>query len=142
VSAPASASASTAVGAPAGLLVVDDSAVARVLMRKLFEAAGHRVDVAADGEEALALLESKRYSVLVTDLEMPRLDGFQLIAALQASPANDDLPIVAITGHDELSARVHDMKGLYGIFKKPWNDSELLQRVNNLATLRRAAANG
>lgn len=146
VSAPAGASASapasTPVSAAAGLLVVDDSAVARVLMRKLFEAAGHRVDVAADGEEALALLESKRYAVLVTDLEMPKLNGFQLIAAVQASPANDDLPIIAITGHDELSARVHDMKGLYGIFKKPWNDTELLQRVTNLARLRRQAANG
>jgi len=142
VSAPTSAPASTPVSAPAGLLVVDDSAVARVLLRKLFEAAGHRVDVAADGDEALALLENKRYAVLVTDLEMPKLNGFQLIAAVQASPANNDLPIVAITGHDEMSARVHDMKGLYGIFKKPWNDSELLQRVTNLATMRRSAAAG
>jgi CheY-like chemotaxis protein len=137
-----SAPVSTPASAPASLLVVDDSAVARVLLRKLFEAAGHRVDVAADGDEALSLIDSKRYSVLVTDLEMPKLNGFQLIAAVQASPANSDLPIVAITGHDELSGRVHDMKGLYGIFKKPWNDSELLQRVTNLAALRRPAAAG
>lgn len=127
--------------APASLLVVDDSAVARALLRKLFEGAGFVVDIAADGGEALVLIGSRHYAVLVTDLEMPKVNGFQLIAAVQASPATNDLPIVAITGHEELSARVHDMKGLYGIFRKPWNDSELLQRVANLATLRRAAAN-
>lgn len=127
---------------PASLLVVDDSAVARVMLRKLFEAAGYLVDVAADGDEALALIDSKRYAVLITDLEMPKVNGFQLIAAVQSRPATDDLPIIAITGHDELSARVHDMKGLYGLFKKPWNDSELLQRVANVAKLRRPLAAG
>ena len=138
----ASVPVSTLVSVPVSLLAVDDSAVARVLLRKLFEAAGYRVDVAADGDEALALLESKRYAVLVTDLEMPKVNGFELIAAVQSNPASSDLPIIAITGHEELSARVHDMKGLYGIFKKPWNESELLQRVTNLARLRRLAANG
>ena len=139
---PVIAPVSMPVSAPVSLLVVDDSAVARVLLRKLFEAAGHRVDVAADGDEALALLENKSYAVLVTDLEMPKVNGFELIAAVQSNPASSDLPIIAITGHEELSARVHDMKGLYGIFKKPWNDTELLQRVTNLARLRRLAANG
>lgn len=139
---PVSMPVSAPVNMPVSLLVVDDSAVARVLLRKLFEAAGHRVDVAADGDEALALLESKSYAVLVTDLEMPKVNGFELIAAVQSNPASSDLPIIAITGHEELSARVHDMKGLYGIFKKPWNETELLQRVTNLARLRRLAANG
>ena len=142
VSVPVSMPVSAPVNMPVSLLAVDDSAVARVLLRKLFEAAGHRVDVAADGDEALALLESKSYAVLVTDLEMPKVNGFELIAAVQSNPASSDLPIIAITGHDELSARVHDMKGLYGIFKKPWNETELLQRVTNLARLRRLAANG
>ena len=139
---PVSMPVSAPVNMPVSLLAVDDSAVARVLLRKLFEAAGYRVDVAADGDEALALLESRRYAVLVTDLEMPKVNGFELIAAVQSNPASSDLPIIAITGHEELSARVHDMKGLYGIFKKPWNETELLQRVTNLSRLRRLAANG
>jgi CheY-like chemotaxis protein len=128
--------------APVSLLVVDDSAVARAKLRKLFEGAGHLVDLAADGEEALALLGSKPYSALITDLEMPKLDGFQLIAAVHGSLETEDLPIIAITGHDELSGRVNDMQGLYGIFKKPWNDRELLKRVAAVARpLRPAATN-
>jgi FixJ family two-component response regulator len=49
------------------------------------------------------------------------------------------LPIIAITGHDEMQARVHQVQGLYGIFKKPWNDRELLKRVETLSSLRPAA---
>jgi CheY-like chemotaxis protein len=126
--------------APVSLLVVDDSAVSRAKLRKLFEGAGYEVDLASDGEEALERIGSKPYAVLITDLEMPRVDGFQVIAAVQDSLDTEDLPIIAITGHEELSARVHDMKGLYGIFRKPWNDRELLKRVAAVSTLRRQAA--
>jgi CheY-like chemotaxis protein len=126
--------------APSAVLVIDDSAVARAKLRKLFEGAGYRVEVAADGVAGLELLAGQRFAVLVTDLEMPRMDGFELIAAVQGSLDTEDLPIIAITGHDELQARVHDCQGLYGIFKKPWNDRELLKRVAALAALPQAAA--
>jgi CheY-like chemotaxis protein len=84
-------------------------------------------------------LAKSRFSVLVTDLEMPVMDGFELIAAVQGNMETDDLPIIAVTGHDELQARVNDCRGLFGIFKKPWNDRELLKRVAALSSLRRPA---
>ncbi len=118
------------------VLVVDDSAVARAKLRKLFESQGYRVETAGDGHEALEKIGADRFSVVVTDLEMPTMDGFELIAAVQGSLETEDLPIIAITGHDELQARVHDCQGLFGIFKKPWNDRELLKRVETLSTLR------
>lgn len=124
----------------AAVLLVDDSAVSRAKLRKLFEAAGYRVQTAGDGIEALEVVQGGWFSVVVTDLEMPNMDGFQLIASLQGSMETEDLPIIAITGHDEMQARVHDMKGLYGIFKKPWNDRELLKRVQALSTMRGRAA--
>jgi CheY-like chemotaxis protein len=123
--------------APPSILLVDDSAVARAKLRKLFEAAGYETATANDGREALEAIAGKHFSVLITDLEMPNMDGFELIAAVQGSMETEDLPILAITGHDELSARVHDYQGLYGIFKKPWNDRELLKRVEALAALRK-----
>lgn len=122
---------------PGAVLVVDDSAVARAKLRKLFEDAGYQVALARDGTEALEALGSEHFSVMITDLEMPNMDGFELIAAVQGSLDTEDLPVIAITGHDELSARVHDYQGLFGIFKKPWNDRELLKRVEALATLRK-----
>lgn len=127
---------------PLAVLVADDSAVARAKLRKLLEGAGFMVDVAYDGEQALDLLSRKSYAVLITDLEMPVLDGFQVIAHVQGGLETEDLPIIAITGHEELSARVNDCQGLYGIFKKPWNDRELLKRVATVAQLRGATTGG
>ncbi len=121
---------------PARLLVVDDSAVARAKLRKLFEGAGYAVETACDGVEALDVLSRGRFAVLVTDLEMPNMNGIELIAAVQGSLDTEDLPILAITGHDELQAKVHDCQGLYGIFKKPWHDRELLKRIEALVSLR------
>lgn len=132
--APVSAAVATPAG-PASVLLVDDSAVARAKLGKLFASAGYRVTLAKDGVDALEQLAQARFDVLVTDLEMPNKDGFELIAAVQGSLETEDLPIIAITGHDELHARVHEIQGLYGLFKKPWNDRELLKRVEALALL-------
>lgn len=125
------------------ILLVDDSAVARAKLLKLFQSAGYRAVVARDGVQALEALSQDFYAVLITDLEMPNMNGLELIKAVQDSIDTDDLPIIAITGHDAMQARVQDLAGLYGIFNKPWNDRELLRRVETLATLRkhrRAAA--
>ncbi|MFZ6749749.1 response regulator [Undibacterium sp. Ren11W] len=119
------------------ILVVDDSAVARAKLAKIFEIAGYRVELAKDGLEAMEKLSQEFFSVLLTDLEMPNMNGLELIAAVQGSMETEDLPIIAITGHDELQARVHEYQGLFGIFKKPWNDRELLKRVAALAVLRK-----
>ena len=100
------------------------------------ESQGFRVETAGDGHVALEKIAADHFSVVITDLEMPTMDGFELIAAVQGNMETEDLPIIAITGHEELQARVHDCQGLYGIFKKPWNDRELLKRVENLSTLR------
>ncbi|MEO5796962.1 MAG: response regulator [Rhodoferax sp.] len=122
------------------LLVVDDSAVARAKLRKLLEGAGYSVALANDGAEALEVLASCSFAVLITDLEMPNMNGFELIAAVQGNMDTEDMPIVAITGHDEMQARVHDCQGLYGIFKKPWNDRELLKRVATLVQMRQKSS--
>jgi CheY-like chemotaxis protein len=123
---------------PAAVLVVDDSTVARTKLVKLFNEAGYLVASAKDGVEALEVLGRQKVDVLITDLEMPNKDGFELIADVKGSLATEDLPIIAITGHEELQTRVHEVQGLFGIFKKPWNDRELLKRVEALASLRKA----
>lgn len=118
------------------VLVVDDSAVVRVKLRRLLESAGYRVELASDGAEAERVLEKTRFDVLITDLEMPEVDGFQLIASVLGSIETENMPIIAITGHEDLHARVQDCGGVFGIFHKPWNDRELLRRVAALVQLR------
>ena len=125
----------TKVNAAKAILVVDDSAVPRVKLRKLFESQGYRVETANDGIQALDAIARTKFSIIITDLEMPNMDGFELIAAVQGSMETENIPLIAITGHEEMQARVHDIQGLYGIFKKPWNDRELLKRVDVLTSL-------
>lgn len=125
----------TRVNAAKAILVVDDSAVPRVKLRKLFEAQGYRVETANDGMQALDAIARTKFAIIITDLEMPNMDGFELIAAVQGSMETENIPLIAITGHEEMQARVHDIQGLYGIFKKPWNDRELLKRVHVLTSL-------
>jgi CheY-like chemotaxis protein len=126
---------------PPTVLVADDSAVVRTKLKRLLEGAGFTVVHVNDGNEALAQLEEKpEIAVLITDLEMPNKDGFELIADVHGSLVTEDLPVIAITGHDELHGRVGQIEGVYGIFKKPWNDRELLKRVESLAHLRRSAS--
>ena len=122
------------------LLVVDDSAVARAKLRRLFEPAGYSIDQACDGLEALDMLGKSRYALMITDLEMPNMNGIELIAAVTGSLETEDMPILAITGHDDLQAKVHECQGLFGIFKKPWNDRELLRRVEALARIQVSSA--
>lgn len=116
----------------ADLLLVDDSAVARAKLRRLFEPAGYRVALARDGVEALALLGQGRYALMITDLEMPNLDGVELISHCLANPATVDMPILAITGHDDLQAKLNECHDICGIYRKPWIDDDLLSHVEGL----------
>jgi CheY-like chemotaxis protein len=125
-------------GLAAHLLLVDDSAVARTKLRRLFEGTGYSTALAKDGVEALQMLGRGRYALMITDLEMPEMDGIELISIVSEAPETEDMPIIAITGHDALKARVFQYSVLYGIFTKPWNDRELLRRVEALVRVRLA----
>jgi two-component system chemotaxis sensor kinase CheA len=79
------------------LLVVDDSATIRALEKSILEAAGYDVAVAADGQEAWQLLLETGADLVVSDVEMPRMDGFMLTEAIRASRQFRDLPVVLVT---------------------------------------------
>jgi CheY-like chemotaxis protein len=120
----------------ADLLLVDDSAVARAKMRKLFERAGYQVHLACDGVEALALLKKGRYSLMITDLEMPNMDGVALINTCLAQRETQGMPILAVTGHDHLRAKFNECRDIAGVHRKPWVDDILLSHVSALVAKR------
>lgn len=113
----------------ADLLVVDDSAVARAKLRRLFTASGYEVQLARDGVEALTLLQKGRYRMMITDLEMPKLNGVELICTCQTQAHTADMPILAITGHEDLQARLNECQEICGIYRKPWIDDDLASHV-------------
>jgi CheY-like chemotaxis protein len=120
----------------ADLLLVDDSAVARAKLKKLFAPAGYAMHFANDGVEALALLKTGRYALMISDLEMPNMDGITLINTCWANPVTAHMPILAITGHDHLRAKFNECRDICGIHRKPWVDDILLSHVAAIVTQR------
>lgn len=82
------------------VLLAEDTAFFREAVRRALEGVVSSLDIAPDGEEAWALLQSGRYDILVTDLEMPRLDGFGLAARVRADSRLAKLPIMALSARD------------------------------------------
>lgn len=81
------------------MLVADDSADARALYAEYLEFCGFRVETAADGEEAVRKAQAEWPAVILMDLAMPRVDGWEAIRRLRSDPATADIPIVALSAY-------------------------------------------
>ncbi|MBV8605441.1 MAG: hybrid sensor histidine kinase/response regulator [Pelomonas sp.] len=79
------------------VLVVDDSITTRTLEKNMLESQGYRVSVATDGEAGWEALGRGGFALVITDVEMPRLDGFALTARIRASAAHAELPVIIVT---------------------------------------------
>lgn len=111
-------------------LVVDDSRAIREAMTSMLAREGWIVDVAEDGAHALALTRQSRYDLVVTDLEMPELDGFELIARLRRDARFEDTPIVIITSRSspEYRRRAREL-GVRALVAKPVTRRKLLEAL-------------
>ncbi|HZP37795.1 MAG TPA: adenylate/guanylate cyclase domain-containing protein [Methylomirabilota bacterium] len=117
--------------APAGdLLVVDDNRVNRLLLGRALEQLGHTVTFAENGREALAALGRRRADLILLDIEMPEMDGYQVLAALAADPQLRDVPVVMMSSVEEVDsvARCIEM-GAEDYLFKPVNPVLLRARV-------------
>jgi chemotaxis protein histidine kinase CheA/CheY-like chemotaxis protein len=92
------------------LLLVDDSRVTREMERRILEDAGFRVEVAADGDEAMRRLAAESFDCLVTDIEMPGLDGFQLTEELRRAERFARLPIVVVSTRERPEDRMRGLR--------------------------------
>jgi chemosensory pili system protein ChpA (sensor histidine kinase/response regulator) len=135
LAAPVAAQAEAAPVAQAPLvLVVDDSLTVRRVTQRLLEREGYRVTVAKDGIDGLEKLAAERPAVLLSDIEMPRMDGFDLVRNLRNDPRLADLPVVMITSriaqkHRDVAAGL----GVQHYLGKPYPEEELLGLVARYA---------
>ena len=116
---------------PGLILVVDDSELIRDLLREHLREQGHEVVAASDGLEAIMRLGTRPFDLILTDLEMPRLDGFQLLEHLKGEPRYRDIPVIVISGHGELDGIAYCIKrGAEDYLPKPFNRTILKARVD------------
>jgi two-component system chemotaxis sensor kinase CheA len=119
---------------PATILVAEDSITTRTLEKNVLEAAGYRVEAAADGLAAWSLLRSSDCDLVVADIEMPGMDGFELTAKIRADPRLADLPVVLVTSRD--SREDHERGALVGadayIVKGGFDQNRLIDTIRRL----------
>ena len=112
------------------VLTVDDSPSIRQMIKVTLEPAGHNVIEAGDGAQGLAKAQAGRPDLVITDLNMPVMNGMELIRALRKQPSLTGLPIVFLTGHGDVPKTVRAMKaGAVDFLTKPVDAPVLLDAV-------------
>ncbi len=123
------------------ILVVDDSITVRRVTQRLLLREGYRVALAADGLQALERLQEERPTVVLSDIEMPRMDGFDLARNIRADARLKHIPIIMITSRIAEKHRVHAMElGVDHYFGKPYSEEELISLVRHYCTTEIAAS--
>jgi chemosensory pili system protein ChpA (sensor histidine kinase/response regulator) len=122
-------------------LVVDDSITVRRVTQRLLERNGMRVMTARDGMDAVALLAEHVPDVILLDIEMPRMDGYEVAAHVRGDPRLRDVPIIMITSRvgEKHRARAIEL-GVDDYLGKPYQESQLLDAITPLVALRRGGA--
>jgi len=116
------------------VLVVEDSITARVLLKNILENAGYRVKTAVDGSEAFAVLKTEPFDLVVSDVEMPRMDGFELTSKIRADKNLAEMPVVLVTGLESREDRERgvDVGANAYVVKSSFDQSNLLEVVARL----------
>jgi len=120
--------------APRSVLVVEDSITARTLLKNILESAGYGVRTAVDGVDALTLLGTEDFDLVVSDVDMPRMNGFELTGRIRASRQLADLPVVLVTSLDSREDRERgvDAGANAYIVKSSFDQSNLLDAIRRL----------
>jgi chemosensory pili system protein ChpA (sensor histidine kinase/response regulator) len=116
------------------VLVVDDSITVRRVTQRLLQREGYRVTLAADGLQALEKLQTERPTVVLSDIEMPRMDGFDLVRNIRSDVRLSDLPVIMITSRIAEKHREHARElGVDHYLGKPYSEDELLALIGHYA---------
>jgi len=115
------------------ILAVDDSRAMRELVARTLRGGGYQVSCACDGDEALALARRERFGLVITDVNMPGLDGIGLIRALRALPGYRHIPILTLTTEDSPEQKAGGRAaGATGWMVKPFDPERLLAALRRV----------
>jgi two-component system alkaline phosphatase synthesis response regulator PhoP len=119
--------------APKTILVIDDEpSIGRVVQFKL-QQEGFKVSVATDGLEGLAKVNEEKPDLILLDLMMPGMDGFEVCRRLRASPETVATPVIILTARGQEMDRIRGVElGVLDFFTKPFSPQKLLERVKEV----------
>lgn len=117
---------------PHSVLVVDDSATVRKLIAGKLEKSGYQVFAAADGIEALEMLKTVTPDLILLDITMPRMDGYQVCKVIRGMESTKDTPVIMISGKDGFFDKVRGrMAGTTGYITKPFGPETLMKAIES-----------
>jgi PleD family two-component response regulator len=123
---------------PATILIVDDQPVSLKLLLTFLERRGFTMLVASSGEEALVLIEETRPDIILLDIMMPRLDGYETCRLLKANGATADIPVIFVTALTNLEDKIRGFEvGGVDYVTKPFQHDEVLARISTHLSLSR-----
>ncbi len=112
------------------LLVVDDNKVNRMLLIRSLEQQGHRVSAAVNGREALDLLRANPFDLVLLDIEMPEMDGYQVLSVMKQDARLRHIPVIMVTAVDEIESAIRCIEmGAEDYLPKPFNPVLLRARI-------------
>jgi two-component system, chemotaxis family, chemotaxis protein CheY len=115
----------------ARILAVDDSETIQNLVRQVLTKGNHQVEIATDGEDGLKKFQSSMFQLVITDINMPRMNGLELIEQIRLS--NQTVPILALTSENEKKFRDQGATaGANGWIVKPFRPAQLLDIVGQI----------
>jgi len=115
------------------VVVADDSISVRKFVGRMLEKAGYRVELASDGLEASEIVAQVGCHLVITDLEMPRMNGYELMAHLRQNPATRRIPVLVVTSRAGAKHRERALKeGASGFLTKPVQEDQLISTVESL----------
>jgi CheY-like chemotaxis protein len=98
-------------------LVIDDSMLVRHTVCRYFQDRGFGVDSATNGAEGMEMLRNLTPDIIITDIQMPKMDGSQLITMLKSDPRTARIPVVVLAGRKSVSEKIPQVRADYFIFK-------------------------
>jgi two-component system cell cycle response regulator DivK len=117
------------------ILLVEDNANNRYLARYLLERAGFEIEIATDGRRGLELARAGRFDMVLLDIQMPEMDGYELAAALRADPATARIPIVGVSSFAMAGDRAKAMQlGFAGYIEKPIDPATFADEIRGFLT--------
>jgi twitching motility two-component system response regulator PilH len=115
------------------ILIADDSPTEIYVLQKMIEKNGHQILIAEDGEQAVELTQEKQPDLILMDVVMPKLNGFQATRKLSKEPQTSHIPIIIVSSKNQETDKLWGLRqGAKGYLGKPVDEAELLAQINEL----------
>lgn len=115
------------------ILIADDSPTEIYVLKKILEKHHHQILTAEDGEQAINVTQNEKPDLILMDVVMPKLNGFQATRRLSKDPATQDIPIIIVSSKNQETDKLWGMRqGAKGYLGKPVSEEFLIEEINKL----------